>query len=259
MKSLQIIKVGGALLENPELSSVILEKFHAIDGAKILVHGGGRRATQLATQLGIETKMIEGKRVTDPKSLEIATMVYAGLVNKTLVSQLQALGTNCIGLTGADLNSITTIKRPVNPVDYGLVGDTSIEGVSTDPLINLLTTGISPVFCAITHDGKGQLLNTNADSVASVLAAALAKHFDITLTYCFELDGVMRDINDQNSLIEQLNEEKINQLKAEQVIKEGMIPKLEGALNSVKEGVSKVRIQHARHLGSDYGTTIQLH
>ena len=255
---LTIIKVGGKVVEEPESLKSLLKDFSRIAGHKILVHGGGKTATHLAEQLGIESKMVEGRRITDAETLKVVTMVYAGLVNKTVVAGLQSLGTNAIGLTGADLDIIRAEKRPVGDIDYGFVGD--VQKVNSTLLGTLINSGIIPVFCAITHDGKGQLLNTNADTIASELAIALSEIFDVTLNYCFEKPGVLFDAEDDNSVITSINQELYATLKADGAIHSGMIPKLDNCFNSLQKGVQKIKIGHHRMLNDTKAlyTTITL-
>src|SRR6201985_3140849 len=198
-KELHIIKIGGNVIDNSENLYHFLKDFTAIDGYKILVHGGGKDATQISETLGIDTKLIEGRRITDIETLRVVTMVYAGLINKNIVAQLQRFGNNAIGLTGADGDFIRTKKRPVKTIDYGFVGDIDENSIKPQNIIKLLDGGFTPVFCAITHDGDGQLLNTNADTIASALAVALASLYETTLVYCFEKKGVLKDINDEHS------------------------------------------------------------
>lgn len=200
-----IVKVGGKIVESPDSLSQLLEDFSSLEGLKLLVHGGGRSATKLAERLGIETKMVEGRRITDEAMLEVVTMVYGGLVNKKIVAQLQSIGLNSVGLTGADLNVIRSEKRPVKDVDYGWVGD--VREVNTDMLAMLLESGVIPVIAPLTHDGKGHILNTNADTMAGETAKALAEKFDVTLVYCFEKAGVLLDENDDNSVVNTIDKE----------------------------------------------------
>lgn len=211
-----------------------------MEGYKILVHGGGKKASEMLAKLGIQPKMKNGRRITDGQSLDVVTMVYGGLVNKNIVAQLQALGTNTLGLSGADANTILAQKRPVKEIDYGFAGD--IEHVETDTLTKLLQTGLTPVFCALTHDGKGQLLNTNADTIASALAVGLSANFDTTLNYCFEFNGVLKDINDKDSVIKRIDTTSYQKLIADGTISDGMLPKLHNCLEALRQGVSEVRI-----------------
>jgi len=203
-KNLYVIKIGGNVIDNAESLDKFLNDFNSLPGDKILVHGGGKVATQLSETLGIEPKLVDGRRITDVETLRVVTMVYGGLINKNIVAQLQRLGNNAIGLTGADGNFIRTKKRPVKTIDYGFVGDICEDSINAENISKLLSAGFTPVFCALTHDGEGQLLNTNADTIASALAVALAKLYDTTLIYCFEKKGVLRDVNDEKSLIEEI-------------------------------------------------------
>ncbi|NMM49029.1 acetylglutamate kinase [Marinigracilibium pacificum] len=254
---LHIVKIGGNITGNEEKLDDFLLRFHKLKGKKIIVHGGGRQATELSEKLGIQAKMHEGRRITDDEAITVAVQVYAGLVNKKIVSKLQALGTNAIGLTGADMNLIKCSIRPKDPIDFGWVGDIEPDSVNVEQLDKLLSTGAVPVFCAITHDGAGHLLNTNADTIASALSAGMAKVYtEVDLTYCFEMPGVMRDIKDPGSLIKEIDSKLYDQLKAEEVVKDGMIPKLDNAFNAIESGVSKVHIQEASTLGNESGTTL---
>ena len=252
---LTIVKVGGAIVEDKEQLQQLLSHFCAIEGKKILVHGGGRRATQVAARLGIESRMVNGRRITDSDMLEVVTMVYGGLVNKNIVAQLQARGVNAIGLTGADMDVIHSHRRPVKDVDYGFVGD--VERVNADCLKALLDTGATPVLAPLTHDGAGTMLNTNADTIASVAAQALAKHYDVTLIYSFEKPGVLRHPDDDTSIIPHITRADFNQYVAVGTISGGMIPKIENALQAVEAGVRRVIITLATAIDGNHGTVIE--
>jgi acetylglutamate kinase len=254
MDKLTIIKVGGKIVEEKETLDALLSDFSKIDGHKLLVHGGGRSATKLAADLGIESKMVNGRRITDAETLRVVTMVYGGLVNKNIVAGLQAYGVNALGLTGADMNVILSDKRPVKDVDYGFVGD--VKAVNSDLLADLISRGVVPVMAPLTHDGKGNMLNTNADTIAGETAKALAKHFEVTLVFCFEKKGVLRDENDDESVIPEINREDFKRLTEEGVIQGGMIPKLENAFQSIDAGVKKVIITKASNIHSGGGTTV---
>ena len=217
-----------------------LTTFSSIEGPKILVHGGGKSATALAQKTGLEVQMVDGRRITDAATLELITMVYAGKINKKIVAQLQALDCNALGFTGADANTITSEKRPARTLDYGFVGD--VKKVETSTLELLLNHGISPVFCALTHDQKGQLLNTNADTIASELAIAFASQFEVELYYCFEKNGVLKDVNDESSVIETITQSSYKELLHAQVIYAGMLPKLNNCFHALEHQVSKVCI-----------------
>lgn len=251
---LNIVKVGGQVVEDEFGLKKLLESFGALKGRRILVVGGGRRATAIAEKLGIETRMVEGRRVTDADTLDVVTMVYAGLVNKKIVAGLQAGGVNALGLSGADINLIRSEKRKAGDIDYGYVGDPVT--VNTGALKTLLENGTVPVFCAITHDGKGQLLNTNADTVASTLASALAGEYDVTLTFCFEKNGVLADPDDETSVIRRMDRKQYGQYLAQGTISGGMIPKLDNAFKALEAGVKEVVITKASAIGLDAGTTI---
>jgi len=240
MAELKLVKIGGNVIENREALADFLEDFAALNGPKVLVHGGGKEATQMAKKLGVNVQLIEGRRVTDAKNLELITMLYAGKLNKNIVAQLQALGCNSLGLTGADCNSILAEKRPSKPIDFGFVGD--LTEVNQSFFKMLLDSGISPVCCALSHDGKGQLLNTNADTIAATLASALSDHFDVSLNYCFEKNGVLLDLEDDRSVIQTLDETNYLKLKSEGVLHTGMLPKLENCFTALKAGVKQVRI-----------------
>ena len=254
---LTLIKVGGKIVEEPESLKKLLADFSSIPGHKVLVHGGGRSATALAAQLGIESKMVNGRRVTDEEMLKVVTMVYGGLVNKKIVAGLQALDVNALGLTGADLNYMRSEKRQVAEVDYGFVGD--VKEVDADMLANLISKGVVPVLAPLTHDKKGNLLNTNADTIAGEAAKALARYFDVTLMYCFEKKGVLANENDDDSVIEYINPATFEKLVAEGVIAGGMIPKLENSFEALKAGVKQVVITRADLIkDNNSGTTIKL-
>ncbi|WP_353183705.1 acetylglutamate kinase [Parapedobacter lycopersici] len=243
-----IIKIGGNVIDDPDQLAGFLEKFAALPERKILVHGGGKIATRMAADLGIQASMVDGRRITDEQMLRVVTMVYAGLTNKQLVASLQANGCNAIGLSGADGNSITAVKRPVRDIDYGWVGDLHADSVNTTGLANLLEDGFTPVFSAITHDGQGQLLNTNADTIASALAVALAEKYPTSLVYCFEKKGVLRNIEDADSVIPEIPAGEFERLKATGVIADGMIPKLHNAFEAISKGVSEVYVGSAGDL-----------
>ena len=250
-----MIKVGGAVVEDEHQLDRLLKDFSAIEGRKVLVHGGGRRATKVAAQLGIETQMVNGRRVTDKEMLEVVTMVYGGLVNKNVVARLQAEGVNALGLTGADMDVIHSHKRPVKDgIDYGFVGD--VDKADGDMLHTLIEAGVVPVMAPLTHDGHGDILNTNADTIASETAKALAKHYDVTLTFCFEKKGVLANPDDDESVIPVINNELFHTYVADGTISGGMLPKIENSLDAIKAGVGKVVITKADALGTESGTVI---
>ena len=255
MEQITVIKIGGNVIDNAEALARFVEHFAALEGPKILIHGGGKLATRLAEQMQIEVKMIEGRRITDRPTLDIVTMVYAGLVNKQIVAALQAAGCNAIGLSGADGNIVRAHRRPATPIDYGYVGD--IDGVDSRLLASLLEQGLTPVFSAIMHDGEGSLLNCNADSVATAVALGAAVVAPTDLIFCFEKRGVLRDADDESSVIERITAANYTVLKAEGAVKGGMIPKIENALKAVAQGVRSVRIKHADDLLREAGTTIE--
>ena len=256
MAKLTILKIGGALLQQPDALSDCLHYFHELPGHKILVHGGGRRASQISKALGIPPRMHEGRRLTDEATLEVVTMVYAGLENKRTVAQLQALGCPAIGLSGADANIILSEKRRGGTVDYGYAGD--VISVQADRLQALLEARLVPVCCAITHDGKGQLLNTNADTIAAALAAGLAPAYEVELQYCFEQPGVMRDLNDPASLIPSLDPDSYAAYRASGVIVAGMVPKLDNAFQAVRAGAKRAVIADLAGLRAGRGTAVVL-
>ena len=242
---IQVIKIGGGVLENETQRDAFLRQFAAIEGPKILVHGGGRLATTMAERLGVETQMIDGRRVTDKETLDIVTMVYGGLVNKQVVAQLQTMGVNAIGMTGVDGGWMKSIKRPIkNGIDYGYVGDvTEVNGAH---LRALLKNGLTPVIAPITYSAEGLLLNTNADTVASQTAISLAP--DVQLTFCFEKAGVLSNPDDDTSVIAKIIPETYTQLKADGIISGGMIPKIDNAFAALERGVKSVHITHANNL-----------
>lgn len=253
-----VVKIGGNVVDNPDALGRFVGEFAAMPGRKILVHGGGKEATRLSARLEIPTTMIEGRRVTSRETLDVVTMVYAGLVNKRVVSLLQAAGCDAVGLCGADGDAIRATMRPKEPIDYGFVGDIAPEGVNVRFIDSLLDAGKVPVFCAITHDGEGTLLNCNADSVASALAIGMAGTTAVDLVYCFEQPGVMEDIDRPDSLIPEITPALYASLKESGVVSKGMIPKIENALRAVGLGVSSVTIKHADNLNNTTGTVIHL-
>ncbi|MGY3052797.1 acetylglutamate kinase [Pedobacter sp. UYEF25] len=266
MRKLTIIKIGGNVIDNSENLHQFLLDFTALPGEKILVHGGGKVATELGKTLGIEPKVIDGRRITDIETLRVVTMVYAGLINKNIVAQLQTKGCNAIGLTGADGNIIKAKRRPIvkispsggdltEEIDFGFVGDLDKNSVSTSMVTNLLNIGLVPVLCAITHDGDSQLLNTNADTIASAVAVAMSSVYETRLVYCFEKKGVLKDINNDESVFREIRATDFERLKADGTVAGGMIPKLHNAFEAIKKGVSMVYIGKADELDElDKGT-----
>lgn len=253
---LTVVKVGGAIVEDEGKLAELLENFSKIEGRKVLVHGGGRRATKVASALGIESHMVNGRRITDADMLEVVTMVYGGLVNKNLVAKLQAKGINALGLTGADANVILSHRRPIKDgVDYGFVGD--VDKVDGKLLSTLIENGITPVMAPLTHDGAGNILNTNADTIASETAKALAKYYDVTLVFSFEKLGVLKDANDDSSVIPTITRPDFDRYVADGTISGGMIPKIENALSAVDAGVGKVVITLASAINRKQGTVIR--
>lgn len=253
-ENVTVIKVGGKIVEEKNSLDNLLDRFAAIPGHKVLIHGGGRSATAMAGRLGIESRMVNGRRITDEAMLQVVTMVYGGLVNKNIVAGLQARGANALGLTGADCNIIKAHKRPAGEVDYGFVGD--VDHADCKMLAKLIHEGIVPVIAPLTHDGKGNLLNTNADTMAAETAKALAGHYNVTLTYCFELPGVMRNPEDAASVIPTITRESYSTLLADGTISGGMIPKMDNAFNAIENGVAKVIITQADAIDGTQGTQI---
>lgn len=265
MEQLTIVKVGGAIVESEDSLNNLLSKFSSISGHKLLVHGGGRSATKMAESLGITQTMIGGRRVTDAETLKVVTMVYGGLVNKHIVALLQAKGVNALGLTGADLNLIQSHKRPlkkvkmedgsIQDVDYGFVGD--VDKVNAGILANLIVQGVVPVLSPLTHDCQGSMLNTNADTIASETAIALAKYFDVRLMYCFEKNGVLLDANNDNSVIQSITKTEFSELVSKGIVQGGMLPKLENSFAAIDAGVKTVIITNANNIDiTDAGTRL---
>ncbi len=242
-QKLLVAKIGGNIIEDQEALNSFLEDFSKVEGPKILVHGGGKSATQLADKMGVKTEMIDGRRITSAKNLNIVVMTYAGLLNKTIVSGLQNNDCNALGLTGADANVILAEKRSVQFIDYGYVGDViKVNGPIID---SFLKSNITPVFCAVTHDGNGQLLNTNADTIASEIASAMGGLYDVSLFYCFELKGVLENIEDKDSVIEHIDLDTYSKLRDAKVIADGMLPKLQNCFDALQKNVNKVHIANA--------------
>ena len=256
MNRLTIVKVGGKIVEEEDDLNRLLADFSRIEGYKILVHGGGRLASKVIIQLGIEDRMIDGRRITDAETLKVITMVYAGWVSKMIVARLQALGINAVGLTGADMNVIRSVKRPVRKIDYGFAGD--VEEVNADRLAMLLQQDIVPVMSPLTHDKQGNLLNTNADTIAAETAKALAQLFDVTLIYCFEKNGVLKNEEDEDSVIPELDRDLFIQYREQGVIQGGMIPKLDNAFRAIDAGVRRVMITKASAILNNKGTLMQI-
>ena len=254
MDRLTIVKVGGKVVEDELSLQQLLRDFSAIAGYKILVHGGGLLATQIAEKLGIESRMVDGRRITDEETLKVVTMVYAGLVNKNIVAGLQAIGQNALGMTGADLNIIRSRKRPVEKIDYGFAGD--VQTVDGATISKLLKDGVIPVLAPLTHDGDGCLLNTNADTIAGETAKELVNYFDVRLVYCFEKSGVLMDENDDQSVIHRMNRKLFDLYLKQRIITGGMIPKLENAFQAIQAGVKEVIITRADGINLGKGTII---
>lgn len=256
MEKITIVKVGGAVVEDEAQLTQLLKDFATIEGKKVLVHGGGRRATKVAAALGIESKMVNGRRITDADMLEVVTMVYGGLVNKNLVARLQAAGVNALGLTGADIDVIRSHKRPIKDgIDFGFVGD--VEKANGQMLHTLINAGITPVMAPLTHDGQGHILNTNADTIAGETAKALAPYYDVTLIYSFEKKGVLSNPDDDNSVISEITREDFERYKADGTVAGGMIPKLDNAFDAIDAGVKRVIITLATAIDGQHGTVIR--
>lgn len=255
MEKLTVVKVGGAVVEDEEQLARLLNDFAAIEGNKVLVHGGGRRATKVAASLGIESKMVNGRRITDRDMLEVVTMVYGGLVNKNVVARLQANGVNALGLTGADMDVLRSRKRPIKDgIDFGYVGD--VERADGKALQTLIGAGIVPVMAPLTHDGSGNILNTNADTIAGETAKALAPFYDMTLIYSFEKKGVLANPDDDDSVIPMITPADFERYKADGTVAGGMIPKLENAFAAIDAGVGRVIITLASAIDGNHGTVI---
>ncbi len=251
-EQLSIIKIGGNLIEDAQQLSEVLQLFSKKEGHKILVHGGGKKATEIGNRLGIEAKMTNGRRITDAASLEVAIMVYGGLVNKSIVAKLQSLGTNALGMSGADGNAIQAHKRPVKDVDFGFVGD--VDSIQSGNLSKLLDAGFTPIFCALTHDAKGQLFNTNADTIAAELAVGLANLYETSLFYCFEKKGVLEDMTNEDSVIEHINTQKYQALLQAGSIADGMLPKMHNCFYALQNQVQKVHIGNTSMLNQNPST-----
>ena len=255
-EKLTIVKVGGAVVEDEAQLTRLLKDFTAIEGAKILVHGGGRRATKIAERLGIETKMVDGRRITDAQMLEVVTMVYGGLVNKHVVALLQSLGADAIGLTGADADILRSVKRPLkNGIDYGFVGD--VKKADGEKIAHFIGKNLIPVIAPLTHDGQGNMLNTNADTMASETAKAMARLYDVTLIFAFEKPGVLSNPDDDSSVIPVITRQDFERYKADGTISGGMLPKIENALAAVEAGVRQVIITQATAIDGQHGTIIR--
>jgi acetylglutamate kinase len=257
MKILTVIKIGGNIIDRPDELDIFLKKFEKIDGPKILVHGGGVLASEMAEKLGIKTKMHQGRRITDLETLKLVSMVYAGWINKSIVAKLQMIGCNSIGLSGADADCVPAVRRSPVPVDFGYVGDVDPQQINSGFLLSMLGKGITPVFCAITHDRNGSILNTNADTMASSIAIALSRDYYTRLIYCFEKQGVLSNPDDEESIIPLITRVSYESIKASGVVRDGMIPKMDNAFYAIDNGVSEVFIKHASNLGNDKGTVLK--
>lgn len=258
VERISVIKIGGNVVDTPDALSSFLRDFRMLAGPKILVHGGGKEATGMCRKLGIETRMIDGRRLTGADTLEVVTMVYAGLINKRIVAQLQSLGIDALGLTGADANLITATRRSPKPVDYGFVGDIDPLDVNDCALSGMLREGYTPVICSITHDGHGQLLNSNADTVAMTVAAAASRIAPVDLIYCFEKAGVLADSSDDSSVVPLITPEIFETMCLTKVVSDGMVPKLTNAFRALRNGVRTVTIKNAGNLLAASGTVVAL-
>lgn len=256
-EKLSIVKIGGNIVDNPDALTAFLADFNRLEGKKILVHGGGVMASKMAKELGVETQMVEGRRITDAETIKIVTMVYAGWINKSIVAALQNIDCNAIGLSGADANVIPSIRRSPQPIDFGFVGDPNPDKINADFITQLIESNITPVFCAITHDENGALLNTNADTIAYTVAAAMSKKYQAILYFCFEKEGVLRDVDNPNSIIPMITKAEAESYKSEGVIAGGMIPKIDNSFKAIEEGVSEVVILHAGNLLKKKGTVLK--
>ncbi len=257
MKELTVVKIGGNIVDKEDALDIFLKDFNKMKGPKILIHGGGVLASEISKKLGIVPNMINGRRVTDHETLKIVSMVYAGWINKSIVAGLQKIGCNAIGLSGADGDSVPATKRAPEPIDFGYVGDVNPANINSSFLESLLARGICPVFCAITHDRNGSLLNTNADTMASSVAIAMSRDYNVKLIYCFEKDGVLFNQEDPESIVPLITRSNYEKFKEEGVVSGGMIPKLDNAFQAIESGVSEVTIKHARNLGNGKGTIIR--
>jgi acetylglutamate kinase len=257
MDKLFVIKIGGNVIDDENALAAFLDNFSTIQQHKILVHGGGKIATRMGEQLGIQSQYVNGRRITDAATIDLVTMVYGGLVNKKMVAQLQARNCNAIGLTGADANILPAQKRPVKDIDYGFVGDIDNSNLHVENLIPLISSGFTPVFAPLTHDGKGQILNTNADTIASVLATVLSKQYEVRLIYCFEKKGVLENVADENSVIRLITNPIYAELKAANKLFDGILPKIDNAFAAIDNGVQEVLIGDARDLLQNTGAQTQ--
>jgi len=257
MKLLTVVKIGGNIVDNPLALEQFLIKFNQIAEPKILIHGGGVMASEMARKMGIKTKMYKGRRITDYETLKMVTMIYAGWINKTIVANLQKFGCNAIGLSGADCDVVPATRRSPEPIDFGYVGDVDPAKINNLAIMSFLGRGICPVFCAITHDKNGSLLNTNADTMASSIAIAMSRDYCTKLIYCFEKDGVLYDQNNPESILPLLTHKRFVELQDEGKIVEGMIPKLENAFSAIENGVSEVYVKHAKNLDNDIQTLLK--
>jgi acetylglutamate kinase len=263
VEQLLVIKIGGNIIDDAAALHAFIEDFATIPIRKILVHGGGKLATELSTKLGVQTRMVDGRRITDEDTIRIVTMTYAGWINKSITAKLQSVGCNAIGLCGADGMIIPAVKRPVEEIDYGWVGDIEADKVNAKFLSQLLDSSFTPVIAPVTSDKEGNLLNVNADTIGQVLAQALSKFYNTTLVYCFERNGLLLDVNDPSSVIGEINYKTAQELKQRKIIADGMIPKIDNAFNALQSGVQSVVIGHAKYIKKiasgekNYGTYLK--
>lgn len=258
METLNVFKIGGNIIEDEDSLTLFVKNFARIKGKKILIHGGGKTATSVSKQLNLSPKIIDGRRITDEKSLEVVLMVYAGLANKTVVAKLQANNCNALGLSGADGNLIQANKRSNSNIDYGFVGDFSPSDVNIELLQTFIENDLTPVFCAITHDKKGQLFNTNADTIAANIAISCSSYYQVKLMYCFEMQGVLRDVNNKDSIIKKITKKEYQDLKEQKIIVDGMIPKIDNCFYALENRVESVSINNAISFMDTEGTLLTL-
>ncbi len=249
-QTLFVIKIGGNVIDDPDQLDFFLTAFAKIENKKILVHGGGKIATSIGNKLGIQSNYIDGRRITDDETIDLVTMVYGGLVNKKVVAQLQAKRCNALGVTGADANLLPAKKRPAKEIDYGWVGDLNAEDIDSKSWKLFLDNGLTPVVAALTHDGNGHVLNTNADTIASVIAVNLSASYDVKLVFCFEKNGVLLNVEDENSVIDSINHENYLSLKKSNKLFAGILPKIDNAFDAINKGVNEVIIGNSSHLSS---------
>ena len=262
MEKILIIKIGGNVIDDSSQLHSFLNEFSNIGTKKILVHGGGKIATRIGDKLGIQSKYIDGRRITDDETIDLVTMVYGGLVNKKIVAKLQSFNCNAIGISGADANLLPAKKRPVKEIDFGWVGDIETNEIKAETWHTLLENNLTPVVAPLTHDNQGHILNTNADTIASAIAVNLSLYYEVTLVYCFEKNGVLLDVNDEHSVVKNLDEKKYQQLKETKSLFAGILPKIDNAFEAINKGVHEVVIGNSAQLSllinNESGTKIFL-